>query len=258
MKRFVLSLFILLNSHFAQANLDFQSGIKLYQEGQFAKAMEVFSSLAPSEKDSPANLYNWGLAAYKADQKGLALGLWRRALDVEPSFFRAEAALEKASKEMSAESFRFAEGNFSELKYGKLRGLSLDSLLSIHFLLFAFAGWLLIKYGLARRESLKDEKPLPPFPYLGLLFGLMFIVTSLMVGLRFSLDFESRATVTSKVASLRTGPQESANELFQTIEGMEFIIERVESGWALVTRPNGMTGWIDTSKLIQTSGEKLW
>src|SRR5687767_10531742 len=61
-----------------------QAGIRLYQEENYEQASEKFKLAYGAKAETPALLFNWGLAAYKQQQKGLALALWRRALFLDP------------------------------------------------------------------------------------------------------------------------------------------------------------------------------
>jgi tetratricopeptide (TPR) repeat protein len=255
-------IYLLISVFMAFANTeppaDFLEGISLYQSGKYEAAATKFASLDADLRESPGNLFNWGLAAYKANQKGLAVALWRKALYIYPEYRSAEVALDLAAKEMPRLAFEYAKGSIDNFNYKYLINLSMDNLILLHFLLFSFTGFLLIRYFLKRRECLQDELPLPEIPKLALFFFVLFIICSAALVLRISLNREPRATVISSDISLKTDASQSASDLITIFEGMEFRVVKAERGWAFLKRPDGSSGWLEIKHLIQTSGDPQW
>ena len=103
---------------FAQENTSYESALKLYQEGRFAESESAFMQVLQTQTDNKFALYNWGLAAYQAGQKGKALAAWRRALTIDPDFAGPRRALDFAATEMPAQVF--ARSRFKSIELGSI------------------------------------------------------------------------------------------------------------------------------------------
>lgn len=262
MLRLLPSVLLIFFQAFAFANADqveplFVEGTKLYQEQKYVDAIEKFSAADALEQDNPQILYNWGLAAFKVDQKGLALGLWRRALFADSEFTQAKRALMFAKENMPKESFEIGEGVIAAIKYGLLRELSLNKLLILNLLLLIFGGILSIRYLGQRRRALEDELPLPRLSPLIVFFTTLFVLTCGLVFLKSSLNSETRATLIAGGAPLLTAPSADSNAVFTLLEGVEVGVDDVSGDWALVTGPNSMTGWVSKKNIFINSGKRL-
>ncbi len=235
-----------------------QAGLKLYQEQKFVDAMAEFQAADHLTPDNVFTLYNWGLAAYKVDQKGLALGLWRRALDVDPGFSPAQSALQFARTQLPEQIFS-PPGDFLEsLKVNVVRGLSLDGLLLVNLLLLAFAGWLFLRYRGRLKRAYEDELPKPPFPWICAAFAALFLASVALLAMKGVTESEIRATAIENNLPLRTGPSEDMNSIFSILEGTEVLVAKVDNDWTLITYPGGMTGWVPTKSLYQDTGPRKW
>src|SRR5690349_14665176 len=88
----------------------FQAAIRLLQEEKNAEAADLFVKEYTAGKDFPALFYNWGHAAYRLGKKGMAAGLWRRALYLDPDLSVAQQALDYVERELPKDG---AAGNLS-------------------------------------------------------------------------------------------------------------------------------------------------
>lgn len=237
----------------------YESALRLFQEQKYVDAIQQFEKTNQDHPDKVLNLYNWGLAAFETEKFGLALGLWRRAQYLAPNFEPAAQALSFAQSKMSAAVFSPpSAGSIERLKSGLLRRLSLGNILLLNFLLFVFTGWLSIRYFSSRKKALELEEEPPPIPFINLGFAVLFIASSLLLIIALDFRFEARATTIAANVSLKTAPQDTANSVFNLLEGSEVIIEDVENDWTLATYPGGMTGWIRSSEIFQSNGDKKW
>lgn len=238
------------------ANELYTQAIKDYQEQKFVDAFDNFQKADALEPLNPFTLYNWGLAAYKVEKKGLALGLWRRAVFADPEFAAAKSALAFAAENMPDESFASGTNWTTLLKRGLFREISLPKLLLVNALLLAFGGWLGLRYLGQRRRAIEDELPMPSLSPIPIFFGLLFIISTLAAVLKISAETDVRATVTGQNVQLMTAPLKESNSIFSLIEGVEVDVEEVQNDWTMVSYPDGMTGWVLTSEIFINSGLK--
>lgn len=233
----------------------YQNAIRLSQEGKYKEALPHFEATFANKPDNVFNLYNWGRAAYQSNQKGLAVALWRRALYHEPDFTAAKAALEYARTQMPSDAFSPpAAGSLENLKTGFLRTVPLSNILLLHLLLFTSLGWLVIRYVAQRRQADQAELAPPPFPFISVLFLLLFFASSALLFVALDFRSEVRATVVKANAELKTAPQTDASTVFSLLEGTEVVVQSQEKEWTLISYPGGMTGWIQSENLFQSSG----
>lgn len=237
------------------APVSYQNALRLSQEQKYADALKEFEATFSLNPQNVYNLYNWGLAAYQMDRKGLAVALWRRALYQSPDFSPAKAALDFARSQMPSDAFTPpAAGSIENLKTGFLRTIPLGNLLLLHLMLFAFLGWLIIRYLAQRKKADQAELAPPPFPFISVLFLILFVLSSALLALALQFRSELRATVVNPNAPLKTAPQTDASTVFNLLEGTEVVVQEKQKEWTLISYPGGMTGWIQSENLFQSSG----
>ena len=249
--------FLLLQPAFGQeVDAVVAQAIQSYQKGQYQEAAESFKKAVEADPNNPALLYNWGLSAYKLNQKGLALGAWRKALAIQPSFSRAERAIRFAEKDVPRAAF--AEDSFWESYRLFFKNTSSHKLLFVTALLIALTGYLSIRYLARRKAALTNETPMPPFPVVVTVFGILLLFTLILTISKLVDSADIRATVITSPASVHTSPDAQSTSIAELPEGGEVVIRRHESDWAQVSYPGGITGWIELNKILPATGKSAW
>ncbi len=237
----------------------FQSGTRLYQDAKYQEAAEIFQSLYNSRAETPSLLFNWGLASYKLQKKGLALGLWRRALYLDPDLSSARRAIDYLDGELPREVMSPDTQGFEYLHQKVLNRFTINKLLALNLVLFLVAGYLILRFFIARNRSITNELPLPPTPSTAIFILVLFLACTFLVVSKIVVVNEVRATVTTSTATLRTGPSMEDNTLYELLEGLEVIVENIENTWVQVTLPDGLSGWVPAENLFQHTGrEHQW
>jgi tetratricopeptide (TPR) repeat protein len=231
----------------------YESALKLYQEQKYVDAEAQFRQFAATHPNNKFAHYNWGLAAYQTGLKGMAVAAWRRALNIDPDFSPALAALRFARTEMPNEVFAASANRWEELRATLLERTTLDRFFGITILLFIFAGALGMRFFGARHRAFRDELPLPPFPTVGALFGAGFVLAASLTVAKYFADEEVRATIVKTGISVRSGPSDQDNSLFEIIEGVQVIVRQKAGDWTMVTYPGGLSGWVPSNSLFITS-----
>jgi Tfp pilus assembly protein PilF len=281
MKRMILVLMLFCTSLYADqarvvasstqaSDQVYQSALKLYQEQNFAEAEKLFNEFLIAEPHNKFALYNWGLASYKTGQKGKALAAWRRALNIDPDFVLPLRAMQFAQTEMPSEAFSNDSSGWEGLRSEVLDQAKFDRFFGLSVLLLLAAGFLGVRYFGARHRALRDETPLPPFPTVFILLISGLLSSLFLTGAKIIADNEPRATVIESGLAVRSGPNLEDNSLFELIEGAQVILVRkiqasqavatepsdkpTDIGWAQITYPGGLTGWVPLNSIFQTSG----
>lgn len=249
--------FLLLQPSFGQeVDAVVAQAIQTYQKGQYQEAADLFKKAIDQDPNNPALLYNWGLSLYKLNQKGYALGAWRKALVIRPSFSRAERAVRFVEKDIPRAAF--AEDSFWESYRLLFKNTSTHQLLFVTAILLALTGFLLIRYLSRRSRALAEETPMPPFPIVLTVFGFLLLITLILTTSKIIDNFDIRATVLSIPATVRTSPDAQATSIAELPEGGEVVVLRHDSGWAQVSYPGGITGWIEINKILPATGQSQW
>lgn len=227
-----------------------------YRQGKYSESAKLFAILSGRSHENASALTNWGLSAYQEGKKGLAVGLWRRALNVDPTARTARAALAFASKAMQLQE---AEDRFwlDRLENRILGQVRLDQMLGASLLFLVLGGWPMVTYIGRRRRALRDEQPTPAFSYVGLIMAALFLATVTLTGLKAMAWTTPRATAVTAV-SVRTGPDTQSSSLFDLTEGADVVVRQAKKGWTQIRHPGGMSGWVPQDTLFQTSGLPLW
>jgi hypothetical protein len=265
LRRFVF-LFLITSAAFAfagdpvtNASEDgFQSGIKLYQELKYSEAFDKFKKEFSDGKDFASLHYNWGLAAYKLKQKGYAVGLWRRALFLDPEFRPAQQALEIVEHELPRDTSGETSSWWS-FRTHILDRASTGKFLFLTWVLLGLSGFLLVRYVAARKTALVKELPMPKPPTVGVgLLVVMLLFAFFSIAKIFSV-FEIHATVVTSTATMHTGPNGDDNAIFDVLEGFDVIVQSVHNGWVQINLRSGQSGWVKADSLIQHTGKnRLW
>lgn len=234
----------------------FAKGNELYQAQKYPQAAENFRDLASRNPNHAPLFFNWGLSEYQAGRRGLGVGLWRRALALRPGYGPAQEALMFASRQMQIREPDDGQW-FETLRHRVLNHVSLDQLLGLTCLLLATGGWLLLTYLGRRRKALRQEEPLPPFPWVGAGLVSLLVFSAALSGFKaFEVSIpRATAIITSPV---RSAPSDASSVLFELREGADVILRQANKGWTQIRYPGGMSGWVPNEALFQTSGMQLW
>ncbi len=234
----------------------FAKGNELYQAQKFPQAAENFKDLVSRNPNRASFFFNWGLAEFQAGRRGLGVGIWRRALMIEPGYTPAQDALDFAIRQMQLREIS-SSGWIGWLTNEALSGISLDQMLGLTCILLATGGWLLLTYIGRRRKALQQEEPLPHFPWIGGALAGLF-VTSVVLSTVKALEVSTPRATAIQATPVRSAPSDASSTLFELREGSDVVLRQAKKGWTQIRYPGGMSGWVPNEVLFQTSGMQLW
>ena len=234
---------------------NFSTAVSNYQSSQYEAASKLFETELENHPENAALLYNFGLTEYRLGRLGKAIGLWRKALSLKPSFAAAKDALSFATSKLEHKELPHQATFAESVRTGILLWISIHHALFLLSVSLFFLGWFGVKYLRERKNSLANEEP-PPNPSLALIGYLAIFTFSVgLTGLKWMDTATVRATVLPKALSARTGPDEGHAELFQLYEGLEVIVSERKNTWLKATYPGGASGWIPEDAVLITWGE---
>jgi hypothetical protein len=226
-------------AHANAPELAFEEANRLYEEGLYQEALDVYEALLATHANFTAE-YNAGNAAFKLGEWGLARLHYERAKLLQPhddNLTANLALLESRLVDKIDEVPTLGLGQWVAHLFGAghVRG----------WVLFALACWLLgwallmVRWTRTRRES---RNTMASFAGVALGFGLFG-----MVGIRTTLE----ATRTPKGVvimvdrvDVHSTPSAEGTVLFQLHEGARACILDARNGWKEIQLDNGNVGWV--------------
>ena len=214
-------------------------GVQAFQQQNFAEAAQYFAQLSTQQPHNVAALYNGALSEYKMQHKAKALGLWRRALKIDPWFGAARRALAWAYDQGMPQE---PSTGFNWWHHYVLSYMSLNMLLAALWLV------LLVSCAWAWRAGLKGRRLWPSPPAIVLCSLAVLLV--LLIGVK-SYDLSlKRATLIGPELSVQTAPNEGANVLFQARAGQQVVVRRHIGDWLLCAQNGRNLGWLDRDSVL--------
>ena len=216
-----------------------------YNEGNFAKAAELYESILADNQHSAKLYFNLGNAYYKQEKLGKAILNYNRALRLAPADEDARHNLEyatQATKDNIEEIPEFFLTTWVR-SVRNLMGCNGWSITSLVLLVVALMG--MLAYLLA--EALHYRKA--GF-YTMCVTALLFIISTIFAyNEREALVNSSEAIIMSSAAPIKSSPDRAATDLFVLHEGTKLSIGESIDGWVEIRIADGRKGWIESSRI---------
>lgn len=236
----------------------FQTGVNQYQSKKYDEARLSFAQALEINPQSVQTLTNLALAQFQLGDKGQAIALLRKALNLDPNFSTSRAALDFILPQLEVKEIPHEIQMWETIRTQFVVPFSLNGFLGLTALSLFSAGWLILQYSGKRRRALKENRSLPAFPMITAFIFLVFIGMSSLTVLKF-IDHEiPRGTIIAAKVPVLSAPSESGTALFEVFPGLEVILGTINQDWVQVTYPGAMTGWIPKTAVLQTSGRSVW
>ncbi|HXE43141.1 MAG TPA: tetratricopeptide repeat protein [Candidatus Baltobacteraceae bacterium] len=220
------------------ANTDgFSMANKLYAEGKFSDAANLYEQILASGETSPNLLFNYGNAEFKAGNLGKAIAAFRRAELLAPRDSDIHANLDFVRKQIQG-------ATISESRWRNWLG---QLTLNEWAILAAIAFWLTFILFAA-----KQLRPALASKLRGISFALiaLTILFGAATGLQAAEHFSKQsAVVISNDAVAKSGPFDDAQNAFAVHDGAELSILDKHDDWVQVTDGTGKIGWLRNSQV---------
>lgn len=230
---------------FMDVNADslFQEANRLYQQGEYEPALELYNSIILSGEESADLYYNMGNAAYRSNSIGHAILYYNKALKLEPSHEDALHNLEYVSR-YRLDVFEEVPVLFLATWISGFLQIFPErtwSIMALVFFILILSGLLI--YLFSRHMAIKKAGFTS-----GLIAFLLFIVTfSCAVSRHREIVNPDEGIILVPSVVVRSSPSESGTELFILHEGTKIKVNEEVSGWQNVRVIDGREGWIRTS-----------
>ncbi len=221
----------------------FENANKLYRDGKFKEASEVYLKLLGGDPRASAYLYNLGNCYFRLGEMGKAIHAYESALanaprnqDIRSNLAYVRTLLEYRMEDKRSWYIRTGEEllSYMTLDESLLVFLGVASLLLLTWVLVVFL------------------KPGAPWGWWRkLLLLLAFVGLALYVGKYYQMQVVRVAVVIPKEAEVRYGPSLSDQIAFRLGEGLKIYVTNKRENWSRVLVPNGESGWIKNSEIAE-------
>ncbi|NPA42636.1 MAG: tetratricopeptide repeat protein [Chlorobi bacterium] len=241
MKKWLLLLGWIWTVGVAQPSADslFQQANRLYAEGKYAEASELYKQIEASGKEAAALYYNMGNAAYKQNRLIEAAYYYEKALKINPRLREARENLRTVRRGLRLEETALPEAVHKRLWKKFILQLPAEvwGLLSLIVLYISLAVWLVFMFSPHIRRRKAAFYILPFTTALWLLFLLASYSAE---------KYHTRlyAVVMEKQAELREEPSLESPVKRRALGGQKVEILEERDHWAKVKLSDGQTYWI--------------
>ena len=221
----------------ADVAADFSTANELYAKGKFADAAAVFEKILQTGGQSPALLFNYGNAEFKAGHFGKAIAVYRQAELLAPRDAELRANLAFVRNQVQGATLR-------ETSWQKWIGsltLNEGALLTAVFFwaLFALLAARQIRPALAPKLRTATRTVVA-----------LTIFSGAVLALQAANHFNSSvAVVTGAEATARSGPFEDAQSAFTAHDGAEMRVLDRHDDWVQVANGAGKIGWLSRKQV---------
>jgi tetratricopeptide (TPR) repeat protein len=221
----------------------FEQANRMYSEGLFDSAAATYEKILESGIENSAVYYNYGNALYRMKKLGAARLAYERAALLNPN------------DPDIATNIRFVESNIVDRVPEPQRGF-LDAVVWKLHTLFTLKTQLWIVFILlcgiafAIAVSLFTSRNIRLWLiYLSALLGLLVVAMGSSAGYKiYSSEKIAYAILLTQSIDAKNEPNGSTI-LFTAHEGTKFRIRKTIDDWALVSLPNGVSGWVEKKAL---------
>jgi tetratricopeptide (TPR) repeat protein len=226
----------------ADVTTDFSAANKLYAEGKFSEAATAYEKILQTAGQSPALLFNYGNAEFKAGHLGRAIAAYRQAQLRSPREAELRANLAYARTQVQGATVR-------PHRWQNWAG---SLTLNEGAVLTAVCFWAL--FGLLIARQIRPELA-PRLRTATRLVVALTIVSSAVLAVRATEHFTKPvAVVTEDNVTARSGPFAEAQSVFTARDGAELSVLNQHDDWVQVSGGSGKIGWLNTNQVVVLPG----
>lgn len=221
----------------ADVNASFSMANKLYAEGKFSEAANLYEKILQTDGQSPALLFNYANAEYKSGHVGKSIAAYQQALQFAPRNDDIRANLQFVRNQVRGASVHESRWR------SWMDALTLNE----GTLLTAVFFWLLFALLIARQIRPALASKLRGLTRLAVVLA---IFSGGVLALQAAEHFSNRtAVVVEKEAIVRSGPFHDAQKVFIARDGVELTVMDHHDDWLQVADGMGKIGWLNKKQV---------
>ena len=239
----IILLIVIFNTFAQEDNTSLAEAETAYEQGNYARAIEIYESLI-SDGATDADVYfNLGTAYYESGQLGLALVTYLHAQQQKPR----DSQIKDRIARIRAERVDYQR---DEQYVVDRLATSTKGLFTItEFAVFAFILWCMC-CGLITVWFLRKEHNTRIRPMLIGMILLALIVNGLLFTRLYADQRRSPAVVINRAVQVMSGPGDNYLPLYQLYDAAEMRIIASDGIWVRFVLPDGRQGWLPRNEVI--------
>jgi tetratricopeptide (TPR) repeat protein len=253
---FVILIFLptLCFSEESDLNSAFNNYQKSYQTGDFEAAKTTLEEALKSHTHNSYLIYNLGLTEYKLGKVGLAIGLWRKALSINPQLNEARTALDYALGHMPIKPLsQNTDSTWVWLEKLITEHLSFNLLWPLFLISFFLFGYQTVRYLGAKKRAFENDDSPPVLSAQAITFCVLSVFLGVVSFVSFKDMNSARAITVAKSSEIKTGPNADFATIFEIPEGTEVLIRDKDHEWYKIEDPTGRVGWAEENQIFATN-----
>ena len=249
-RNWIMSLVLMTLGGFAhgQTGIElFEEANKLYNETNYAEAIEVYQSILAGDEHSAEVYFNLANAYYKTNQIAPSIYYYEKALQLAPNDKDISNNLAFAQN-MTIDAFEvIPEVGLSRVYKNIVNGFSSDLWAGLSVVLIILFVLLFLSYYFAHGTNKKR------FMFLTSFVSLFLCLVALTMAFQ-KYDYmknDHPAIVFATETEVRTDPNLRSETAFRLHEGAKVqIIEEYDDNWSKIKLSDGKTGWISSKDIL--------
>ncbi|MBU3820484.1 tetratricopeptide repeat protein [Flavobacteriaceae bacterium XHP0103] len=241
---YILAIFFSI-SGIAQNNVLFEKGNKLYNQGKYLEAIEVYKQILDSDNHSAELYFNLGNAYYKLNGVAPSIYYYEKALQLDPNDKDILNNLAFA-KNMTIDAIdTVPEAWTTKLINNIANYMTFDGWAKTAIVFVICFVLLFIFYDFAYTSVKKRVA------FIGSMASLVFIIGSLVLAFhKFNLEKSDRpAIVFAQESKVKAEPNLRSEEAFMLHEGTKVQVLDTINNWKKIKLSDGKTGWIPSADI---------
>lgn len=234
----------------------FEEAIGKYRSSQFTEAFSDFQSLLDQDPENVALLTNTALSAYQAGQKGLAVGLLKRALMQDPQNQTGVEALSFIQSQMNPKDLPRELPNWEVFRSEVLSFLTLPQWISLALLCGLAAIWALMSFLGRRRRAIKEGSPTPGLKMVEVILLVVGVLGLLTMTGKYIDSTQVRGVLLPENVSVYSAPNTQSVNLLTLHAGFEVVLLRQQDSWVQIQYPGSVTGWVEAKDVFWIDSTK--
>lgn len=233
----------------SQVEVVFDEGNALYNQGNYAEAIEKYTSIINNGSESAELYYNLGNAYYKINDIANSIFYFEKSLLLDPNNNETINNL-SFSQNMTIDRIETVPVNQVSKFISKFTNLFDYNTWFLISILFEFLSIIVFSLYLFNKNSNTKKR----YFSIGSIFLFCFIIF-LILGVNLKSEYKKNnpAILFDSRISFKSEPNERSEELFLLNEGTKVnVLEKINE-WSLIELSNGSKGWIlnSTYQLIK-------
>ena len=233
----------------SQVEVVFDEGNALYNQGNYAEAIEKYTSIINNGSESAELYYNLGNAYYKINDIANSIFYFEKSLLLDPNNNETINNL-SFSQNMTIDRIETVPVNQVSKFISKFTNLFDYNTWFLISILFEFLSLIVFSLYLFNKNSNTKKR----YFSIGSIFLFCFIIF-LILGVNLKSEYKKNnpAILFDSRISFKSEPNERSEELFLLNEGTKVnVLEKINE-WSLIELSNGSKGWIlnSTYQLIK-------